>query len=117
MLKNIKQWEIDRIRGIMHMQSLDAEVEDSDGELVPFHETVGNSDDAKFITLKCFLLNVAQTKAEKQIIELLSQQYAIADIAKRLHRTKNNIRYTIYTLRKRCQEHGFVIKPKKRKSA
>jgi hypothetical protein len=107
MKHKFQSWELDRILGIINMQSLDALTE-SAGELVPLHETIGNADEYNFITLKCFLLNVAKTPTEKTVVELLSQQYDVVDIAKRLHFHQKYIRKVIYTLRKRCQKHGLL---------
>jgi diphthamide synthase subunit DPH2 len=115
MKNKIEEWELSQILGIINMQSLDSVVQDTDGELVSLHETIGNSDDYNFIALKCFLLNVAKTQTEKKVIELLSQQYGVEDIAKHLHFHKDSIRAIIYALRKRCQKYGLVIKTKKKK--
>ncbi len=104
MKKKIDLKEINAVLNVLNMESLNTLVMDEVGNTVEAMDLLGNDDEAKLSRLKTLLISVCTSTIQVQVVELLSQQYTVADIAKELGYNTEYIRRLIREIRKKCQK-------------
>ncbi len=94
--------ELKAILNVLNMVSLNVNSIDTEGFTVEHMDLLGDDREAKFTRLKAFLISVCKNVTQIRVIELLSQQYDIEDIANELGYTQEYVRRTVREIRKKC---------------
>jgi len=102
--------EIEAVLNVLNIESLNIPVLNEEGIAVEIIDLLGDDTEAKFIRLKTFLISICRNETQGRIIELLSQQYEVEDIANKLGYTQEHVRRTVREIRNKCLK--LLKKPK-----
>ncbi len=104
MKNKINLKEVEAVLNVLNIESLNAPAADSEGCVVEVIDLLGNDTEAKFLRLKGFFISACRNDTQICIIELLSQEYEVEDISKKLGYSREHIRRLIREIRNRCQK-------------